>query len=139
MKKILVATDGTPGTEKALERAAEAVRKEPGEVLVVYAMEDLCPVALDEVDCQTFGDLMDKEAQNVIDASLKKLESLGVSGKGVITRGEPVETIVALAQREQADEIIAYSHGKKGLVKLLRGSVTAKLVEDAPCPVVIIK
>jgi len=139
MKKILVATDGTPGTEKALEWAAESVKKEAGEVLVVYAMEDLCPVALDEVDCQTFANLMDKEAQNVIAAAVEKLESLGVSGKGVITRGEPVEAIVALAQREQADEIIAYSHGKKGLVKLLQGSVTNKLAENAPCPVVIIK
>jgi nucleotide-binding universal stress UspA family protein len=139
MKKIIVATDGTPGTEKALERAAASVKGESGEVLVVYAMEDLCPVALDEVDCQTFASIMDKEAQTVIDTSVKKLESLGVSGKGIIIRGEPVEVIVAVAKKEQADEIIAYSLGKKGLVKLLRGSVTAKLVGDAPCPVVIMK
>ena len=57
-------------------------------------------------------------------------------------KGENTIKIVGPALRvdeEKADEIIAYSHSKKGLVKLLRGSVTAKLVSDAPCPVVIIK
>ena len=44
-----------------------------------------------------------------------------------------------MAKQEQADEIVAFSHGKRGLAKLLKGSVTAKLAEEAPCPVIIVK
>lgn len=137
MKKIIVATDGSPGSEKALEWAAAA--KNSTEVLVVYAMEEFCPVALDEVDCNTVRCLMDKEAHNVIADSLQRLQALGVTARAVIAKGEPVEAIVTVAKQEQADEIVAFSHGKRGLAKLLQGSVTAKLAEEAPCPVIIVK
>jgi nucleotide-binding universal stress UspA family protein len=138
MKKIIVATDGTPGSEKALEWAAGAA-KDASEVLVVYAMEEFCPVALDEVDCNTVRCLMDKEAHNVIADSLQRLQARGVAARAVIAKGEPVEAIVDVAKQEKADEIIAFSHGKRGLAKLLKGSVTAKLAEEAPCPVIIVK
>jgi nucleotide-binding universal stress UspA family protein len=137
MKKILVATDGTPGSEKALEWAAAA--QEPSEILVVYAIEEFCPVALDEVDCNTIRCLMDKEAYNVIEDALRKLQTLGVTGRAIVAKGEPVEAIMNVAKQEKADEIIAFSHGKRGLAKLLQGSVTSKLAEKAPCPVVIVK
>lgn len=137
MKKIIVATDGSPGSEKALEWAAAA--KNSTEVLVVYAMEEFCPVALDEVDCNTVRCLMDKEAHNVIADSLQRLQALGVTARAVIAKGEPVEAIVTVAKQEHADEIVAFSHGKRGLAKLLKGSVTAKLAEEAPCPVIIVK
>lgn len=137
MKKIIVATDGSPGSEKALEWAAAA--KNSSEVLVVYAMEEFCPVALDEVDCNTVRCLMEKEAHNVIDNSLRKLQDLGVAARAVIAKGEPVAAIVNVAKQEQADEIVAFSTGKRGLARLLQGSVTAKLAEEAPCPVIIVK
>ena len=139
MKKILVATDGAPESDKALEWAANAARGNGAEVMVVYAVEDFCPVALDEVDCNTIRSLMDKESRNVVEAAVKKLSSWGIAAQGRIARGEPVEAIVALAKEEKADEIIAYSHGRKGLAKILKGSVTARLAEEAPCPVTLIK
>jgi nucleotide-binding universal stress UspA family protein len=138
MKKILVATDGTPGSEKALEWAAAAATNS-SEVLVVYAMAEFCPVALDEVDCNTIRCLLEKEAQNVTADALQRLQALGVSARAIIAKGEPVQAIVDVAKKEQADEIVAFSHGKRGLAKLFWGSVTAQLAEEAPCPVIILK
>lgn len=139
MKKILVATDGTPGSEKALEWAASSAATEPSEVVVVYAMEEFCPVALDEMDCNTIRSLVEKEAHLVVEGSLQKLQSLGIRSRSIITRGEPVAAVIAVAQQEKADAIIAFSHGERGLTRLFHGSVTAKLAEEAPCPVVIVK
>lgn len=139
MKKILVATDGAPGADKALEWAARAAQKEPAEIIVLYAMEEFCPVALDEVDCHTIRRLLDKEAHKILAAALAKLQSWGVTGQGCIEKGEPVNTIVAVATREQADEIVVFSSGKSSISKFFHGSVTAKLAEAAACPVVIVK
>ena len=140
MKKILVTTDGTEESMRALQWAAEKAKNESAEVIVVFAEEDFCPVGLDEVDCNTIVCLLEKEATNIINSSVEKLRSFGVPAvRGVIERGDPVERIVALAQREGVDEIVAYSRGKRGLKRRLMGSFTAKLAEEADCPVVIIK
>jgi nucleotide-binding universal stress UspA family protein len=139
VKKILVTTDGTDGSLKALTWAADKARKEAAEVIVVFAEEQFCPVGLDEMDCNTIVCLLDKEAANIIGSSVEKLRALGVPARGVIERGDPVDSIIALAKREGVDEIVAYSHGKRGLKRRLMGSFTAKLAEEADCPVVILK
>ena len=136
MKKIISSHRWHAGLRES--PGAGGGRQKTGEVLVVYAMEEFCPVALDEVDCNIVRSLMDKEAQNVIAASLKRLQALGVSARAVITRGEPVEAIVAWPTGTGRRNHRLFPR-QKGLVKLFKGSVTAKLAEEAPCPVIIVK
>jgi nucleotide-binding universal stress UspA family protein len=46
-----------------------------------------------------------------------------------------VDTIVDTARGEEADLIIIATHGTKGLEKILLGSVTERVLQQAPCPV----
>jgi nucleotide-binding universal stress UspA family protein len=139
MKKIIVATDGSSGSDKALEWAVEAARLEPAEIILVYAAEEFCPMGLDEVDCGTIRCLQDKEAHKIIESSLGKLKSLGAVARGIVESGEPAHTVVAVAKRENADKIVAFATEKHGLKRAFLGSVSARIAENAHCPVVIVK
>ncbi|KAF0183170.1 MAG: hypothetical protein FD164_728 [Nitrospirae bacterium] len=139
MKKILVATDGSQEAGKSLDRAIEAAKAGPAEIIVVSIAEEWCPIGLAEVDCDTISTLVMKEAEGIMKAALAKTAAAGVAARGIIEKGSPAEAIIEVARQEKADEIIVASHGKHGVKKLAMGSVSARLVEWAPCPVTVVK
>jgi nucleotide-binding universal stress UspA family protein len=139
MKKILVATDGSAESDKAIEKTIEMSKKEGAEVIVVNVAEDYCPMGLTEVDCDTIRELVMKESKGIMSAAIEKMKSAGITARGIIEIGRPADTIIEIAKREKVDEIIMASHGKHGAKKFLMGSVTARVVEWAPCPVTVIK
>lgn len=51
--------------------------------------------------------------------------------------GEPAEVLEQLAVDVEADAIIVGTHGRQGMRKLVMGSVASKLVQSAPCPVIV--
>jgi nucleotide-binding universal stress UspA family protein len=53
--------------------------------------------------------------------------------------GPAAEQIIALADREKVDLIVICTHGRSGLSRWVYGSVAAKVLQDAPCPVFLVK
>jgi nucleotide-binding universal stress UspA family protein len=53
----------------------------------------------------------------------------------LLERGDPATTIIRLAQEQQTDLIMMPTHGYGGFRRFLLGSVTAKVLHDAACPV----
>ncbi len=139
MKKILVATDGSAASVKAIDRAAELAKNNNVEIIVVNVAEDFCPIGLVEVDCDTIRELVMKESKGIMAGAISRLQDAGIKAREVIEFGSPAETIVEVADREKVDEIIVASHGKHGVKKLLMGSVAARVLEWAKCPVIVVK
>lgn len=139
MKKIVVATDGSADADRAVDRALEISKKENAEVIVVNVAEEYCPAGLVELDCDIIRDLVMKESKGIMAAALEKLRAGGVQAKGVIEVGNPADVIVEIAKKEKADEIITASHGRHGVKKFAMGSVALRVVEWAPCSVLVVK
>lgn len=57
----------------------------------------------------------------------------------VVEAGVPYNKIVEKAHNEQADLIVMSTHGRTGFEQILLGSVTAKVVARASCPVLSIR
>jgi len=53
--------------------------------------------------------------------------------------GHPVTTITALAKRTNADLILMSTHGRTGIKRALIGSVAERVVQQAPCPVLVVR
>jgi nucleotide-binding universal stress UspA family protein len=53
--------------------------------------------------------------------------------------GDPAESIIQLAETEHADFIVMGTHGRRGLTRLLMGSVAEAVVRGATCPVITVK
>lgn len=73
----------------------------------------------------------------------KQLQSYQVKLPGEseleIVSGDPSEEIIRLANIYQADLIVIGSRGLTGVKRILQGSVSSQVVEDAPCSVLVVK
>ena len=139
MQKILVADDGSGYAQKAIDKAVELAKKEESEIICVTVMEDYCPIGLTEIDCNVVRDLQIKESRTITANATEKFKKAGIDAKMIVETGSPAEMIVEVAKREGADLIIAASHGKHGARKFAFGSVTARLIEHSPVPVLVMK
>lgn len=139
MQKIIVADDGSVFAQKAIDKAVELAKKEESEIVCVNVIEDYCPIGLTEIDCNIVREIQMKEANTVIAAAAEKFKNAGVHARVIIETGSPSEAIIEVAKKEDADMIIASSHGKHGAKKFAFGSVTARLIEHSPVPVLVMK
>jgi universal stress protein A len=57
----------------------------------------------------------------------------------MIKSGDPAQVIISVAREIGADLIVIATHGRRGLAHLIMGSVTEKVVREAPCTVLTIR
>jgi hypothetical protein len=64
-------------------------------------------------------------------------EATGATVVPHLVAGEPADALVDVATQEAADLMIVGSHGRRGLQRLMLGSVAEHVVRNAPCPVLV--
>jgi nucleotide-binding universal stress UspA family protein len=133
--RILVATDGSENSTAAV-RHAVALAKEHGALLaavsVVYTDEEMIALAPEHI--QYLADKARTNLQEVADLCAAE----GVSVETFVREGEPHEQIIGVAGEIGASLVVMGTHGRKGLSRLLMGSVTERTIGYAECPVLII-
>jgi nucleotide-binding universal stress UspA family protein len=65
--------------------------------------------------------------------------NIGIEASTVVEQGAVVETIISIAQRENADLIAIASHGRSGLSRVFYGSVTAGVLHKIDRPILVIR
>jgi len=53
--------------------------------------------------------------------------------------GEPADVIADVATKLPADLIVMVTHGRRGLARLIEGSIAEKVLRNAPCPVLAVR
>lgn len=136
--KILVASDGSPSAQKALAAAIDLAREQRA-ALHMVSVEELprFPATIDEVD-ET------KQEENhrfapVIAAARAQAQAAGVALETHLIPGHAVEAIVALITEQQFDLLVVGFMGHSQLYQRIIGSTTDRLVDLAPCAVLVIK
>jgi nucleotide-binding universal stress UspA family protein len=133
---ILLATDGSAYSEAATEHAINFAGSYGGEMVAVSIVDvtdefyTQAPQMVEEMIERSKGIL--KGVRGKAEASKIKIETL-------VREGEPYQKIVEVAKEKKAGVIFMGSHGRKGIKKLLMGSVTEKVIGHAPCPVLVVK
>ncbi|KPJ98958.1 MAG: hypothetical protein AMJ60_06595 [Desulfobacterales bacterium SG8_35] len=134
-KNILLATDGSPSCEAAVDRAIELAKEKSASltaISVVYTNDEYLALAPGVVE-----DLIGK-AKNKLATIAQKGRDAGIGINTVVKEGEAYEAITNLAQNNGIDMIVMGSHGKKGLQRFLMGSVTERTIGYASCPVLVV-
>lgn len=139
MKKFLVAIDGSQISERVIAKAVERAKSDGAKLIILYVVEDFCPVGLTEVDCDTVNQILRKEADYVINSAVEKLKASGIEYQTITREGRAADEILEVAKSERVDEIFVGTHGRHGAAKLVMGSVSSRVVEYAPCPVTVVK
>jgi nucleotide-binding universal stress UspA family protein len=121
---------------KAVELA-----KSTGARLHVVAVGRTFPAAVYDVYTEAWREDLRREAQEVLDAQVKKIEEAGgtVAIAHLKMNESRDEAIVHLAEEIDADLIVIGSRGFGGLKRALLGNVADSVVRHAHCPVLVVR
>ena len=139
MKTLIVCLDGSPLSLRALDRAIEASRCQPADILAVTVVEALSFFDCNGTDCETAFSHILREPKRVLAEAQAYAAERGATLRTLAEPGRPAETVARIARREKADVIYIGSRGKDDVEKLLLGSVSTRLVQIAPCTVVVVR
>ena len=136
--KILVATDGSKMNLDAVEEALRIGRACGSPVHAVY-VSDTSTLESGPADMMIGDawDVMQREAEEALDRVRGKAG--GVLLETVILEGKPAEEIVKYAREKGIDLIVIGTQGKRGIERLLLGSVAENIIRSAPCKVLVVK
>ena len=151
INKILVATDASAASNRALEMAAQLAAQHDAELSIIHVIRDMqIPFEIKEIpelesqQIESFNEarekIMRKIAENVLKVAREKVEKNGVKEvHTTIGTGDPATSILDFAKRREIDMIVI---GPRGLGKLkgtLLGSVSRKVTNNAETSCLIVR
>lgn len=144
-KHILVPTDGSKLSLKAIGHAAALAKATGARLTGLYVMAPFSPsmygeaaVYVPEMTRKRYEELAQREADKALEALAKAARAAGVALKGITTTNfSPWDGIVRTAKAKKCDLIVMASHGRKGLAGLVLGSETTKVLTHSKVPVLV--
>ena len=142
-KRILVPTDGSEISTKAVQTAATLARQS-GAGLVALSVKEPFPYSaiseMQPVPPQEFYDAQERIATERVKQAVDAAQAAGVTCQGFTVEAlHPWEAILDHAKSQGCDLIVMASHGRRGLTALLLGSETQKVLTHSPIPVLVVK
>ena len=143
-KQILVPTDFSGYSDKALENAIDIAKKENATIEILHVIDIVQTCSVDYCfDQQTLDQIEENSTSASKEQIAKQIDRIpgakSVSITTVIRKGTPYEEILKEEVEKKIDLIIIASHGKTGLMHYLIGSVAGKVIKGAKCPVLLVK
>ena len=136
-KKIMVGYDGTKFSDCALKEAISLAKGAGAKLLLVTAPEI-------NVELQAMAPeanvLMEKKARTDLDRAAAKVKKAGLTCETrIVVTTSAQEALVETAKKSKVDLIVLGTHGRTGLVRLLMGSTTARVIGHAHCNVLVVR
>jgi nucleotide-binding universal stress UspA family protein len=127
---VLLATDGKPHSNKAIDYAIDYASKFGAALFIVYVVS---PKQGEDREGATMAGMA------VLERVKKQAAEKGVAATGLLEAGSPYEAILAASNRIKADVLIVGTSGKTVIDRVLIGSVSEFIVRNARCTVVVVK
>lgn len=137
-KKILLGVDGSRYSLKAAKTAAELARCMQADLRIVVAHATV-PAYLGEPNFQHAVTARLKESRSVIEKAIEAVGDIPGELKTEILEGSAAEVILRVAEIRESELIVMGSRGLGTLRGLLLGSQSQKVLQHAPCPVLIVR
>lgn len=141
IKKILLAVDLTEDLPDAAEYTAWLAKHLDADVTVLNVTPDAAHFSgfiISPDYTKDFTTQLESGAQKAMAEFLPKYFT-GIRVKGLVVQGDPAEEIMTCADEQDMDLIIMASHGRKGLDRLLLGSVVQKVAKYASQPLLTVR
>jgi len=140
-KRLLVPIDGSDPADAALEFALEEY---PDADITVLSVIDPTDVGYGSIEAapSTFEHLQDsaeERTEQVLDEAKARAEEHGMEVTGETVIGMPSRAIVEWAENNDIDGIVIGSHGRRGVTRVLLGSVAESVVRRSPVPVTVVR
>jgi len=145
-KHVLLPTDGSPLSNKAVTRGIEFAKKIKARVTALHVVPEFKLIGDESFALLTpaLKKRLDDEARvrtkKMLDAIARQARARGVRCATLSVASDlPYQQIIASARKKKCDLIIMASHGRRGLSSLLLGSETAKVLLHSKVPVLVVR
>lgn len=146
-KHILVPTDGSPLSAKAVKTAINLAKRLEAKVTALHVIPPFEPlyyeammvyVPVDGFDPETYQKTTEEHARNILEAVMERAQIAGVTcATRFVVDAEPWRAIRECARAHKCDVIVMSSHGRRGIKGLLLGSETLKVLTHCKFPVLV--
>jgi nucleotide-binding universal stress UspA family protein len=142
-KRILVPTDGSDISAKAVKTAIDMARLTGGELLTIAVKEPFPYSAISEmqpVPPQEFYDAQERIAAARVKAVADAAQAAGVKCQAhTVEALHPWEAIIDHAKTQGCDLLVMASHGRRGIAALMLGSETQRVLIHTTLPVLVVR
>jgi nucleotide-binding universal stress UspA family protein len=143
-KHILLPTDGSPVSRRAVEAGVKLAAGLGARVTGVFAVPPATPILFRDklpsgyATPQKNEALLSRAAEAHLEVIRKAAKAAGVRCEVLALKSDyPAETILKAARQAKCDLIVMASHGRSGIRGMLLGSETQKVLNTSPIPVLV--
>ncbi|WP_456272680.1 universal stress protein [Bacillus sp. AK031] len=138
MRKILLASDGSPHSSKAAEHVVTLLQgNEDYKLMVIHVIDH--EASKHDAWLGMNPGARQKEREEKLKPISKVLAEADIHYSVNLTKGNPAEEIIKCAKTEELDLIVIGSRGLNALQELVLGSVSHQVVQKADRPVLVVK
>lgn len=150
-EKILVALDGSEGSQQAMEYGIELARSTGGELTLAHVLnEPAYPLYGEGYTMAAYQDTVEQEVRQAATMEKNHGEELLLRARDAVPKaflnvktelleGDAARSICDYSHKNNIDLIVVGSRGLSGIKRLVLGSVSQKILAEAHCPVLVTK
>jgi nucleotide-binding universal stress UspA family protein len=138
VEKILCPTDFSEGSLQAFSAAKDIATKLGAELSVIYVLPVQSALPTDPTTVFEAHQRQDLVRKRLYEMT-RELNEKGIQCGAFVEQGDAASEIVRVAEEQRIDLIVIATFGKTGWRRLAFGSVTEKVVRQAPCPVLVVR
>ena len=139
---ILVGIDSSEDNRRAINYAVNWAKKSKATLILAYVIKWSPYTFQTPEENEERHKRREEEIhiarERVLDPMLKSLASEGLSITGVVHHGQVADSLIYIAKKHGATDIVVGRFGESGVKTLIFGSVAAKLIQISPIPVTIV-
>ena len=142
-KHILVPVDGSSTARQAIDKALAIAEAFKSTVTLVYVIDPYAFTGMGNDFSYGQAEYLEaatREGHDAIAAARQVFEAQGIPVNGSVVEGSAIyQAILDTAESIDADLVVMGSHGRRGLEKLVLGSVTAQVLSHAHLCVLVVR
>ncbi len=142
-QRIMVAIDGSETAERGLKEAVNLAKDQNAKLAIVHVIDIVVVFGAGQFP-GTYIEATRELARDTIEHARKTAQAAGIEPEiqspEIVTSGYHVaDKIAELARDWNADLLVVGTHGRRGVTRLLLGSVAERIVRIAPCPLLLVR
>ena len=139
IKSILVPTDFSAASKKALKYAEELARQFNAQITLLHVIEPMPMADFGAYPLALSYDPLLKKTKQTLDRFSRREVAENLLKETQVSVGRPFQEITDAARKLKMDLIVIATHGHTGLTRAILGSTAERIVRYAPCPVLTVR
>ena len=143
--RILVAVDGSPAADRALDEAIQLASKVGAELVIAHVIDNVyLKYDVGYIDTRGFTEALIEQGKQIVAGARAKAEKAGVRARDLVL-DDPIGTLdIGFAIEQAAHDvgaqaIVLGTHGRRGFRRMLLGSVAESVVRQSRLPVLLVR